>query len=202
MSDAPCPAHRVGWAAALAALLLACTWPAQAGEHTPPSPPAQADIEREMCQHTICQRALRVVLKQKDGKTYDRTFAIFPGIVQDMGITVVGGQTVNVEAEVEGDRLVRLQAVDVVAHPTKTITAKLEQDASGGMLLTLSNPFARPLKFDIGMMPLDADSLYRTSSCPVIPGGHSFEMWPYPIFQLLLADARLLEKDAPMACTE
>ena len=54
----------------------------------------------------------------------------------------------------------------------------------------------------MGMMPLDTDGLYKTSSCPVIAGGGAFEMWPYPIFQLVLGNARLLDAKAPMACTE
>jgi hypothetical protein len=186
---------------ALATLPLAWAMAAHAGEANTASP-SQEDIEREMCEHTVCQRNLHVVLKQKDGKTYDQTFAVFPGVVQEMGITVVAGQTVHVEADVAGDRLVKLKAVDAIAHPDKTITATLTQDQNGGTMLSLTNPFARPLKFDMGMMPLDADSLFKTSSCPVIAGGGSFEMWPYPIFQLVLANARLLDAGAPMACTE
>jgi hypothetical protein len=155
-----------------------------------------------MCEHTVCQRNLHVVLKQKDGKTYDQTFGVFPGIVQDMGITVVAGQTIFVEAELSGDQLVNMKAVDAVVHPNKTITATLTQNKDGAMMLSLANPFPKPLKFDMGMMPLDTDGLYKTSSCPVIAGGGAFEMWPYPIFQLVLGNARLLDAKAPMACTE
>ena len=187
--------------AALATLPLAWAMAVHAGEANTASP-SQEDTEREMCEHTVCQRNIHVVLKQKDGKTYDQTFGVFPGVVQGMGITVVAGQTVHVEADVSGDRLVNLKAADTVVHADKTITATLTQDQNGGMMLSLTNPFARPLKFDMGMMPLDTDGLYKTSSCPVIAGGGSFEMWPYPIFQLVLGNARLLDANAPMACTE
>lgn len=186
----------------LVALPLAWAIASHAGEPAASMSPTQEDIERQMCEHTVCQHNLHVVLKQKDGKTYDQTFGAFPGIVQEMGITVVAGQTVHVEADVSCDRLVNLKAVDVVVHPDRTITAALIQDKAGGMMLSLANPFSRPLKFDMGMMPLDTDGLYRTSSCPVIAGGGSYEMWPYPIFQLVLGNARLLDANAPIACTE
>lgn len=186
----------------LAALSLAWAITGHASEPAATTEPTQEEIERQMCEHTVCQRNLHVVLKQKDGKTYDQTFGVFPGIVQDMGITVVAGQTVLVEAEISGDRLVNMKAVDAVVHPDKTITATLTQNKDGAMMLSLANPFPKPLKFDMGMMPLDSDGLYKTSSCPVIGGGGSYEMWPYPIFQLVLGNARLLDAGAPMACTE
>ena len=186
--------------AALAVLLLAWAMTSHAGEPTATPSPTQEELEREMCEHTVCQRNLHVVMKQKDGKTYDKTFDVFPGVVQEFGITVVAGQTVHVEADVSGDSLVNLKAVDAIVHPGRTITATLTQEQNGGMMLSVKNPFARQLKFDMGMMPLGTDGLYKTSSCPVIAGGGSFEMWPYPIFQLVLGNARLLDSTSSMAC--
>jgi len=185
---------------ALAVLLLAWAMTSHAGEPTATPSPTQEELEREMCEHTVCQRNLHVVMKQKDGKTYDKTFDVFPGVVQEFGITVVAGQTVHVEADVSGDSLVNLKAVDAIVHPGRTITATLTQEQNGGMMLSVKNPFARQLKFDMGMMPLGTDGLYKTSSCPVIAGGGSFEMWPYPIFQLVLGNARLLDSTSSMAC--
>jgi hypothetical protein len=51
------------------------------------------------------------------------------------------------------------------------------------------------------MMPLASNALHATSSCPVIARGGSYEMWPYPIFQVLLAEGRLLRDGDDMSCT-
>jgi hypothetical protein len=50
------------------------------------------------------------------------------------------------------------------------------------------------------MMRLSSERLEKTSSCPVVPGGALFETWPYPIFQVLLANARLLEPGDKYDC--
>jgi hypothetical protein len=158
--------------------------------------------DREMCAQIKCQRDLRVALKDKDGKPYDRTFAAFPAIVDRGTITIVAGQQLYIEADIAGDRLVNLVAVDQMRQPSKTVTARFSQAKDGMMLLELRNPFDRPLKFNIGMMPLDKEELYKTSSCPVMAGKMLFESWPYPIFQLVLANPRLLVADASQECVK
>lgn len=164
------------------------------------SSPEQAALEAKMCTKTKCQRNLRVTLRQKDGKSYDQTFKVFPGIVQGIGLTIVAGQTIYVEAEVSGRRLINFTAVDTIKKPEKTITAKLEQMDHGGMMLQVTNPFQKSLKFNMGVMPLNSNALHKTSSCPIIPGGSAYEMWPYPIFQLVLSNAHLLEPQDEIAC--
>jgi hypothetical protein len=166
------------------------------------STPAEQSTLEQMCVETKCQRNVRIVLKQKDGVTYDKTFAVFPATVQDFGVTVVAGQTIYIEAAVDGGKLVSYRAVDSVTDPKITITAKLEQMEDGGMMLSLHNPFSKAVKFNMGIMPLDSDGLYKTSSCPVIPGGGSYEMWSHPIFQVVLGNGRLLEADENMACID
>jgi hypothetical protein len=69
------------------------------------------------------------------------------------------------------------------------------------MLLKVTNPFSQSLKFNMGMMPLDSDKLLKTSSCPVMAGGSSFESWPEPVFQVVLGNARFIDADkGQVAC--
>jgi hypothetical protein len=146
----------------------------------------------DMCKHTLCQHDLRVTLKTKDGGTYDHTFDVFPGTVQPFGLAIVAGQTVNLEADVTGDTLSNFRVVDAVTHPATTLTAHLEQSPKGDMILSLNNPFGRPLKFDMAIMPLDNPQLLPTSSCPVKAGLKSFEMWPGALFQVVLTKPRFV----------
>jgi hypothetical protein len=165
--------------------------------------PAWADDAQEFeaaCLKMACQHDLHVEMRRKDGTAYSETFKLFPPTVQGAGFSVVAGQTIYIEAEVDGNLLTKLTAVDKILVPEKTITARLKQVDGKGMTLVVTNPFSRPLKFNMGMMPLDTDSLRKTSSCPVRPGASSYEMWPFPIFQMVLANARLLEPDANPGC--
>ena len=148
--------------------------------------------QEEMCKHTECQHNVRITLRKKDGSTYDQTFDVLPGSVQPIGLVIVSGQTLYFEADVQGDKLTGFRIVDAVSHPERTLVAKLQQ-SEAGMLLTVTNPFKRPLKFDMGIMPLERPSLFKTSSCPIVPGGTSFESWPEPIFQVVLGNARFVE---------
>ncbi len=158
---------------------------------------AAADVsdvagKEEMCKHTLCQHDVRVTLKTKDGGTFDKTFDVLPGTVQPFGLAIIAGQSVNLEADVTGDTVSDFRVVDTVTHPSRTFTAQLEQTAKGTMMLSLSNPFDRPLKFNMAIMPLDGTKLLATSSCPVKAGGHSYEMWPGALFQVVLTKPRFV----------
>lgn len=184
----------------LFALALLPAWPALAGE------PVQTDAQRaameaKMCAETKCQRNVHVVLRKEDGTLYDRTFGAAQATVHDNAFFIFAGQTIYIEADVaDDDRLVNLVAVDAITAPKKTITAKLEQVDGKGMMLVVTNPFPKTLKFNMGMMPLMSDGLRRTSSCPVIPGGSIFESWPFPILQLIIANGRFLAPSDTQNC--
>lgn len=159
-------------------------------------PSAQADSQNamgDMCKETICQHDIHVVLRQKDGAMFDRTFDVMPGVVQPRWLAILAGQTLYIEADIVEDRLTNYRVVEAVAHPDKTLTITFHQSTDGSMLLKVTNPFSQSLKFRMGMMPLDGDSLLKTSSCPIMAGGSSFESWPDPLFQVVLADARLID---------
>jgi hypothetical protein len=169
--------------------------PAFAGEE-----PSSGDTLEAACLKMACQHDLHVSMRRKDGTAYQRTFKLYPPTVQSFGVSVVAGQTIYIEAEVEGNRLINLRAVDMLTAPEKTITAKLEQVDGKGMQLIVTNPFSKTLKFNMGMMPLDSEKLVKTSSCPIRPGNSNYESWPFPIFQIVLGNARLLEAGADPAC--
>jgi hypothetical protein len=160
--------------------------------------PASAD---EVCAVAQCGYDIRVELKREDGSLFAETFDAMP-IVQEAGVSVYAGSTVFFEAEEVKGELVNLRLVAEVVNPERTISAKLEQDDKGGMMLITKNPFDKHLRIRMGIMPLELDRLVRTSSCPVVARGASYELWPYPIFQVFLGEMRLMSESEPMACIE
>ncbi|NVJ51345.1 MAG: hypothetical protein HWE13_01945 [Gammaproteobacteria bacterium] len=181
------------------ACLLGCQSALPPGTDSTLTTEQRDDYVTKMCQEHDCQYNVRVVLKTAQDELYDQTFSAM-AVVQDNGAMVVAGQTLYFEADVDGDRLTNFKRVESVTAPEKTIIAKLRQMKDGAMMLTLTNPFGRALRINMGIMPLNKETLYATSSCPVIAGGRSFELWPYPIFQVWLGDMTLLNNDADMSC--
>lgn len=158
-------------------------------------------VENEMCEKAACQYGMKIALKKKDGSTFEKTYDVMP-VVQENGVSVYAGKTVLFEADVSGDNLINLTLVTSVTHPEKTISAALEQAKDGSMNLELKNPFKRHLRVHMGIMSLDRDNLLKTSSCPVIASGGSYEMWPYPVFQVWLGSPHLLKDGDDMSCIE
>ena len=155
----------------------------------------------EMCSVVQCRFDVRIEMKQEDGTWFDKTFDALP-VVQDAGVSIYSGTTVLFEADEVDGRLVNLRLVSEIADPERTISSRLEQDEKGHMLLVTTNPFSKHLRVRMGIMPLGLDRLVKTSSCPVIAGGSSYEMWPYPVFQVYLADMRLIDETEEMSCVE
>jgi hypothetical protein len=165
-------------------------------------PPEETEkAEKEMCEKVGCAFDVHIVLKRKDGSTYDKSFHSVP-VAQPGGISVYAGQSVLFEADIQGDELANFKLVKTVEHPEKTLSASLEQESDNSMMLILRNPFKKNLKIAMGIMPLDHDGLLKTSSCAVLSGRTGFELWPYPIFQVWLGNMRLLDDSSQMTCSE
>lgn len=161
------------------------------------------------------EQVITVNLFHRDDSPFSLTMPPPTVIVQHDYVTVLSGQTVYVEADVDGDKLVNLHFVQSPTHPEKTLTLKLQQlemgqKTSAGshmMMFTIENPFDRWLKYSAGMMPLDQpsgkDGVYVTDTCPVLSKGSASESWPEPIFQLVLGDFHFIDPNAPggMTCT-
>lgn len=182
------------------ALLAGCAASPTSGYKTVPQQDVQR-VEQEMCEKVACVYDARIVLKKKDGSIFDKSFHTLP-VVQPEGVAVYAGQTVLFEAEAQGDGLANFRLVTSNTNPEKTLSATLEQSDKGSMMLTLKNPFKRSIKVSMGIMPLDSDKLLKTSSCPVVASGGSFEMWPYPLFQVWLGNMRFLKEGEGMTCSE
>jgi hypothetical protein len=202
------PARRACAAAvlALAALAAPALAAAQAAAPAPPASlisPEEAErraMEAEMCRQTACQRDLRITVRDGEGGVFDEHYDVFPAIVQDIGLLVVAGQQIHVEARVQGTVLDQPRAVPGVRAPARTLSARLEQRDDDTMRLVLEHGFDRPLRVRLGVMPLDADEMYEVPSCAVPVGEPRIVTLDYPVFQVLLGEPRLLadgEADGP-----
>lgn len=158
-----------------------------------------------LCQTVECRGPTTVVLVKEDGTRFEWSkLRVYPVVQNDNWVTIFPGETLLLEADVSGDRLVNLRSVKENKNPERTLVFDFKQGFTGktDMLLTVKNPFPRTVKYRLGMQLLDKDGLLKTSSCPVIAGGSAFEMWPHPIFQLVVLEFNLLPGNPTTATCE
>jgi hypothetical protein len=92
--------------------------------------------------------------------------------------------------------------VPTIEKPQTTVKLSFEQDDKIGdgthMMLQVSNPFPRTLKYRARMMTLDG-RVSPTSSCPIRARTQNYEHWPHPIFQLIISDLHFVEEGSEEA---
>ena len=186
------------------AILLLLTGCATTENKTPIPDKAKTNeqvLAQMLCENAQCRKDVRVVLKDRDQHTFDKTYSVMP-VINDLGVMVVAGQTVMFEATVVGDELTNLKLVDKNVHPEKTIIAQFYQQNEQEMVLILKQPFDRPLKAHMLMMPLESEEFFATSSCAVPTKVPSAEIWPFPIFQIMLTDFKFVPAKELHNCVE
>lgn len=161
---------------------------------------SEADTPKELleyCKTTPCRKNTHFKVKLKDGSYYEYRGVIDPPIIQENMVTLYPGEEVYIEAEVSGSSLQNMVVVPNIQNPQKTIVIKFWQETSirdgTEMMLKVINPFSKYLRYELGMMTFESSELKYTSSCPVMPGLSVFEHWPFPIFQLAMADMRFID---------
>jgi hypothetical protein len=168
------------------------------------NPPAGDSELREFCKTapSPCRENLRVMLRRDKGEPYDMTFDLLPPPVQAGMVTVHPGETVRAVPLFENGEFSGWRAAkpDEPAD-VQILTIALEQmEGDTGMQARVTTNTGPALKLRMGLMRLDSDEPESTSSCPLNAGGSStFEMWPYPVFMLLVADAKRVGDD-DMVC--
>lgn len=159
----------------------------------------------ELCETVTCRKDVTVSLQEEDGSPFSKTYPLMPPAVQSGLISVLAGETVLIEATVTAERPTEFVQVASITHPERTLSFNLKQHIKDGkafMMLTSKNPFSREMRFHVGMMILSHDSIVKTSSCPVAAGTESFEIWPDPLFQIVIEDIHFLKDGDNRDCVE
>jgi len=164
------------------------------------APPAQLI---KFCETAPCRKNVSFKLKTKNGSYFNYSSLLSPPVIQPAFLSIYPNEVLYIEAENINGKLTNFKHVIKNNHPDKTIIFKFSQnDPQIGMTLSVKNPFKKVLRYHIGMMPLAKEVLLKTSSCPVFAGISSYEQWPFPIFQLVFTEIRLLSDQDSMACHE
>jgi hypothetical protein len=157
----------------------------------------QAEELKELCKKQLC-RGGAISLELADGEALSFELEQPMPIVFDDFVVLLPGDTIFLTGQISGDSLINLKALDSPVDGELNIKLSFSQKIVGEnsmMLLSVTNPYDRFLKYHAAMTMPDEEGAYETSSCAVRPGLTTGESWPHPILQLELFEFRLLPKD-------
>jgi hypothetical protein len=161
-------------------------------------PPAPPQTVEQVCKLTVCRPATEIKLNMGQGRYYviDQPMAPY---TYDGVINVIANETVAINAKTKDDKILDFNYVPDAGKATPVIVTRLQQyvDSKGqnSMLLSVTNPFDRPLVYTATIQPAGKKQFQPTSICPVQAHRVGEETWPYPLVQVLLKDFRFLAKD-------
>ena len=146
-----------------------------------------------ICPENDCRGHTVIRLKRKDGTIYEQINSYLYPVVQSIGVSIFPGEEIFLKGTVVGNELINITALDVSKKNDAVLSFKFQQINNGSMLLTVYNYGKYDIKYHLHMMPLNDERMLKTSSCPVLSGMAVFESWPYPIYQLLINNFKIIE---------
>ena len=153
----------------------------------------QGQDAAEQAQETVCQRVpcrppTTVRLRLNDKEYFEMEFPKSP-YVADGFINVLVGEELNVEFNEDEGRLSNPRYVKAPAKPERTVSLRLDQTEEG-TVLRVKNPFGKAIVYDCLIQHYNEQRFRKTSIIPVGSGLMSFEMWPYPVGQVVISNVR------------
>ncbi|MCM3872458.1 MAG: hypothetical protein ND895_17375 [Pyrinomonadaceae bacterium] len=149
---------------------------------------AAEQARAELCKRLPCRPSTIVRLRLNREEQFEMEFPVSP-YVADGFINVLASEELNVEFDDSDGKLSNPRYVKTVVKPERTILLRLEQTAEG-TILTVNNPFAKDIVYDCLIQHYKEQRLQKTSVIPVRGNLKSFEMWPYPVAQVVISNVR------------
>lgn len=152
-----------------------------------------ADDAREaVCKRVACRPVTPVRLKLNNKEFFEMEFPKGP-YVADGFINVLAGEEFLVEFDEADGALSNPHYVKTAGKPERTVSFRLEQ-TDEGTVLQVKNPFRKNIIYDCLIQHYSEQRLRKTSIAPVQAALVSFEMWPYPVAQVVISNVRYAQK--------
>ncbi len=173
-------------------LLIICYASLSFGNNLPP--------KEKLCPNGDCREDVHIRLTQKDGTLFEQKSDYLYPVIQQMGITILAGEEFSIAGDFVNDTLTNIRVVDDTTKTEPVLSFRFVQKNHDSMLLVVKSHYSKDIKYHLAMMPLEKESLYKTSSCPVRAGLSVYESWPYPIYQLMIPKIFILADEHSGKC--
>ena len=152
-----------------------------------------ADQAREaVCQRFPCRPVTTVRLKLNNKEYFEMEFPKGPYVAEGF-INVLAGEEFLVEFDDADGTLSNPRYVKSAANAERTVSFRLEQTEEG-TLLRVKNPFTKNITYDCLIQHYSEQRLRKTSIVPVQANLMSFEIWPYPVAQVVVSNVRYAQR--------
>jgi hypothetical protein len=145
-----------------------------------------------VCEKVPCRPVTTVKLKLNNKEYFEMEFPKGPYVAEGF-INVLAGEELLVEFDETDGALSNPRYVKTAAKPERTVSFKLAQ-TDEGTVLQVKNPFAKSIIYDCLIQHYSEQRLQKTSIVPVQAKLVSFEMWPYPVAQVVISTVRYAQK--------
>lgn len=139
-----------------------------------------------LCKTVVCREPTTVKLKLNSKEYAQFDFPKSPFVAEGF-INILSGEKFNVELEEKAGDLEDPRFVKEISHPERTISLAFSQ-TDEGMVLTIQNPFPKPIVYECMIQHYKHQGLSKTNVVPVRAKLVSFELWPYPIAQVVISN--------------
>lgn len=156
--------------------------------------------KEQLCPNGDCRGPFTIKLITEDGSIYEQNFEYLYPVVQSSSINLFPGEYVEISGTFEKGQIVDIHTVTEKSSESPLITFKFWQEEVNMMMLKVTNNSEYDIKYHLAMMPLTEESLFKTSSCPVMAGKVLFETWPHQIYQLLIPEIFTIEIGDEVTC--
>ena len=164
---------------------------------------AQLKEIEQICRQVPCRPDTDVQLMVDEERFFQSTVHGSP-YVYDGLVSVLAGEEVHVEGTLDGaGKVIDLQYVPEIVHPSRTISIEFVQTAEGrihkSMIMKITSGFEGTLRYSAGIMPVGSADVFGTSTCPIRSGVPVMEMWQDLIMAIHLTDFHIEDPGDPNA---
>ena len=123
-----------------------------------------------------------------------------PYVNADGSVIVLPGESFAVVFDLKNGQISNPRYAKTAPDGATAVSISFQgPDPNYGMMLTVQNPFALPLRYE-GFMDFGDGDLQATTICTIFPKIAGIESWGDPIKRLVLKDFRVLAANAGMTC--
>jgi hypothetical protein len=152
---------------------------------------------------------LHIVLMRDNGSVASRSIDRPLPYIAGAYATIYAGERLFLRTEVTAGQLKLLRAASNIDDPADMVIIQLRQPAyvnnglyrgPGGMVMTVYNPFSSPLVYKAAILPADSTKPEPVSTCAVMPGTSSYEIWKVPVLLVWVTDLHLADRSGAIPC--
>ncbi len=159
---------------------------------------------KQKCEITECRKKTKIKLKAGNGSQLKSVIPKTP-IYFNRWLNIVPGEKVHLQVDIDRNHVIKkIRYVKKPRYRNRTVTFELKQipgvNTGEAMLLTVSNPFKKALKYRLYEYSVNSEDYAPRETCAVASKSLGYERWSHFVIQLLITDLRFVNQPTNSDC--